>query len=419
MKIKVTKLPYETVSKICVNKKHPPLRPNLFWRTLMKIIAKSDLKKTQFSYTKTGMENLKKNEPCLILMNHSCFLDLETAESIFYPRPLNVVCTSDGFVGKNWLMRHIGCIPTNKFVSDFLLVKHIKYALTKLKTSVLMFPEASYSFDGTATPLPQSLAKCLKLLNVPVIMIKTEGAFLFQPLYNNLQTRNVKVTAEVKYLLSPQEIQNKSLEELNTILTNEFSFDNFKTQQTKNIKVTEPYRADFLNRVLYKCPLCQTEGKTLGKGTSLTCQSCGAEWELTETGFLKPEKPFNHIPDWYRWQRECVKKEIKDGSYKIETDVDIYMLVDTNSIYQVGEGHLSHTKNGFHLTGCDGKLDYSQKPKASYSLYSDYNWYEIGDMICIGDMKTLYYCFPKNKEDIAAKCRIATEELYKLETGKE
>lgn len=415
MKIKVENKAYDDVIKLPKEKKHWPLRPSLFWRTVMKIVAGPDLKKTQFTYTKIGMEKLGRHEPCLILMNHSCFLDLETAESIFYPRPLNVVCTSDGFVGKNWLMRHIGCIPTNKFVSDFILVKHIKYALTKLRTSVLMFPEASYSFDGTSTPLPESLGKFLKLLNVPVIMIKTQNAFHFQPLYNNLQTRNVKVSAEVKYLLSPKDIEQKTFSELNEILRKEFSFDNFREQQQNNIKITEPFRSDYLNRVLYKCPVCNAEGKTEGKGISLTCASCKTSWTLTENGFLEPKKPFDHIPDWYKWQRECVRNEIIHGTYKIEIDVDIYMLVDTKAIYKVGEGHLSHTTTGFHLTGCNGQLDYFQKPKASYSLYSDYNWYEIGDMICIGDMNTLYYCFPKNGEDVAAKCRIATEELFKLQ----
>ena len=68
----------------------------------------------------------------------------------------------------------------------------------------------------------------------------------------------------------------------------------------------------------------------------------------------------------------------------------------------------------FVLDGCEGKLHYEQKPKASYSLYSDYYWYEIGDMICIGDMKTLYYCFPKESGDLAAKARIATEEIFKM-----
>ena len=80
----------------------------------------------------------------------------------------------------------------------------------------------------------------------------------------------------------------------------------------------------------------------------------------------------------------------------------------------VGEGVLTHTGDGFHLTGCGGALDYRQKPLASYSLYSDYYWYELGDMICIGNPDVLYYCFPKNSGDIVAKTRLAAEELYKI-----
>ena len=91
------------------------------------------------------------------------------------------------------------------------------------------------------------------------------------------------------------------------------------------------------------------------------------------------------------------------------------MLVDTKSIYSVGEGRLRHTDKGFELIGCDGKLSYTQSPKASYSLYADYFWYEIGDMICIGDSKAQYYCFPKDQtKAIVAKARLATEELYKM-----
>ena len=75
---------------------------------------------------------------------------------------------------------------------------------------------------------------------------------------------------------------------------------------------------------------------------------------------------------------------------------------------------LTHSRRGFHLTGCDGKLDYTQEPLASYSLYSDFYWYEIGDVISIGNEKVQYYCFPKESGDIVAKARLATEELYKL-----
>ena len=97
----------------------------------------------------------------------------------------------------------------------------------------------------------------------------------------------------------------------------------------------------------------------------------------------------------------------------MECDVDICIMADYKCLYRVGSGKLTHTSEGFSLTGCDGQLNYTQPPIASYSLYADYYWYEIGDMICIGDAKYLYYCFPKNKFIPVAKARIAAEELYK------
>lgn len=421
MKTVVKELEYEKVIALPREKAQKPVKPVLFWRWLMKTLGNAELKSVNFKANYFGMEILGKKEPCLVLMNHSCFMDLEIAESVMYPRPLNIVCTSDGFVGKNWLMRQIGCIPTNKCVTDFMLVKNMKYALETLKSSVLMYPEASYSFDGTATPLPDTLGKCLKLLKVPVVMIRTYGAFAHDPLYNNLQKRKVDVSADVKYLLSPEEIDRKTVDELNEVLKNEFTFDNWKWQQVNNVHITEPFRADCLNRVLYKCCNCGTEGRMLGKGTQLKCGECGAMWQLAENGFLEPQtslkdsgRNFRHVPDWFSWQREQVRVEIAAGTYRLDVPVEIYMMVNTKAIYHVGSGKLTHSEKGFVLDGCDGKLHYEQKPCESYSLYSDYFWYEIGDMICIGNMKELYYCFPKSAGDIAAKARIATEELYKL-----
>jgi 1-acyl-sn-glycerol-3-phosphate acyltransferase len=419
MKTIIRNSTYEKVSKMKKQKSYNPIKPSMFWRCLIRLISIPGLMSCKFTYKKINMEKLKKNEPCLILMNHSCFLDLQIAESVMFPRPLNIVCTSDGFVGKNLLMRLIGCIPTNKFVNDVSLIRKMKYTLTKLKSNILMYPEASYSFDGTATVLPESLFKCIKFLGVPVVMIKTYGAFSRNPLYNNLQIRkNVSISADVKYLLSKDDIEKMSVPEIASAIKNEFSFDNFKWQQENKIKIDDDFRADNLNRVLFKSPACKTEGKTVGKGTTLTCAHCNKEYELTEYGFMKAkngETEFTHIPDWFKWQREEVKKEILGDTYSLSVPVEIFMMVNTKAIYRVGEGILQHSKNGFVLDGCDGKLHYEQKPKSSYSLYSDYYWYEIGDVICIGDMKTLYYCFPKTDNDVVAKTRIATEEIFKLD----
>ena len=108
-----------------------------------------------------------------------------------------------------------------------------------------------------------------------------------------------------------------------------------------------------------------------------------------------------------------MRQELENGSYFLDKEVEIGVMVDYKAIYMVGSGRLTHTAEGFTLTGCDGKLQYTQGPLTCYSLYADYYWYEIGDVICIGNHDVLYYCFPKGG-DVVAKTRIATEELYKL-----
>ena len=416
MKIKVKTVDYDYVASLPPQAHITPKKPNILFRTLLKIVSTPDLIATKFSCQKIGMEKLGKGEPALILMNHSSFIDLKIASSILYPRPFNIVCTSDGFVGKKWLMRQLGCIPTQKFVSDLTLIRDIKHALHEKHSSVLMYPEAGYSFDGTATHIPDTVGKFLKMMNVPVIMIKTYGAFTRDPLYNGLQLRRVKVSATMEYLLSPEDISERSADELNEILREQFTFDGFRWQQQNNVRITEKFRADGLERVLYKCPHCLAEGKTEGRGVTLTCHACGKVYTLDEFGYMCAEDgdtEFAHIPDWFRWQRECVRGEVENGQYELHTDVDIYMLVDTKCLYRVGTGTLDHDKNGFVLRGCDGKLNYSQPPTASYNLNSDYFWYEIGDVISIGDRRALYYCFPHTK-NVVTRARLATEELFKL-----
>ena len=419
MKITTKQSTYERVMAMPHPTRKKPLRPMMFLQVLIRILAWFTLLPNKFSYTQEGMEKIGKKEPCLILMNHSSFADMEIASMIFFPRRYGIICTSDAFIG--WLMKLLmpllGCIPTQKFVSDVSLIRDMEYLLKKKKASVLMYPEASYSFDGTATPLPRKMGILLKKLGVPVVTVITEGAFARQPLYNCLRKRKVQVSAKVKCLATAEEVKSMSVAQLDALLDEAFGFDNFKWQQENSVVIDDPERAEGLNRILFRCPHCHTEGSTEGKGTTLTCHSCGKVYELTETGFLKAldgDAAFTHVPDWYAWEREQVRQELVNSTYKLDVDVKIGMMVNLDAIYMVGDGHLTHDAEGFHLTGCDGKLDYTQGPLACYSLYSDYYWYEIGDMICIGNNDVLYYCFPQNCGDVVAKTRLAAEELYKL-----
>ena len=416
MKISTRNLSYEEMLKLPRLKHRDPRKPSRALAALVRLLSAPTLKKTKFSYTTERME-LVGDEPCLILMNHCSFTDMKLAYGIFYPRPFGIVTSVDamsGILGK--LMRFLGCSPTHKYITDLTLIRDIEYMLKTNKTSVLMYPEAGYSFDGTATALPRKLGVLMKRLGVPVVTVITQGAFARDPLYNMLQIRDVQVSAHVKCIATAQELKEKTVAELDALLAESFSFDNFAWQRDNKVSIDVPFRADGLHRILYKCPHCGAENQMEGKGIHLSCHACGKKWEMDEYGQLaacQGDTEYAHIPHWYAWQRACVKKEIEEGTYLLDADVDIAVQVNLDGVCMIGPGHLTHDLEGFHLTGGEGKLDYKQSPLASHTLYADYYWYEIADVIGIGDNEFSYFCFPKADVSVT-KVRLATEELYKL-----
>ena len=418
MKIKILTKSYDEVMAIKQPEHHKPKKTNIFWQTLTKVISQPALISSHFTHSEVGMEKLGKNEPALILMNHSGFTDFEIAYSMLYPRKFNTVAAFETFMGLEWLMRSIGCFSTRKYVSDLLLIRDIKHCITNNKSSVLMYPEAVYTLDGTCVTLPATLAKFIKMLEVPLCILKTNGVYLHVPAYGYVEKRDVPIHAELRYVLSPEEIKQMSIEEIQEVMDREFSYDDFRWQKENNIVIDEPFRAAGLHRILYKCPHCQKEGKMESSGINLSCKACGKTWELTELGYLKAtegETYFDHVPDWYKWERECVLREILDGNYGFDVPCDIMMIVDSKALYKVGSGRLSHNmEDGFHLTGCDGKIDYHQSSKSMYTCEATPYWYEIDDVIGMGDNKALYFAFPTEQKEVVGKVKLAVEEIFKI-----
>ncbi len=414
MNIKVKKLSYDEVVALPRPKHKKPQKPWFAISTLVRILSQIDAWQTKFTYTFEN-ENSLPDEPCMILMNHSSFIDLKLASRILYPRKYAIVCASDAMIGLDWILRPLGCIPTQKFVNDITLIKDIRYALTKNKTSVLMYPEAGYTFDGKCVTLPEKFGNLFKLLNVPVVMITTRGAFARNPLYNGIKNRDVKVSAEVKCILTKEDIKSKTVDEIDEVLKEAFSFDNFAWQYENKVKIAEDFRADGLGNLLYKCPDCGKEGEMAGEGTSLTCKACGKKYTLTEYGRLEAEKggtKFPHIPDWYAWQRSSAEDEVESGTYGFDEKVKVAMMVDYKALYDIGECRLVHNENGFKLYSADGNLMYEQKPLFAHSICVDLHFYEKGDAVCIGDKNGLFYCF-MDKGYKVTKTRFAVEALYK------
>jgi len=77
MKTKVKKMAYEDVLAIKVAPHKRPLKISMFFRVLLKGLSRVVLTTMGFEVNKINMDKLDKKEPCLVLMNHSSFADME------------------------------------------------------------------------------------------------------------------------------------------------------------------------------------------------------------------------------------------------------------------------------------------------------------------------------------------------------
>ena len=132
----------------------PPVRTKWYLRPLTYILSAPDVFKHRTKITKTRTEGLK--PPYLMLCNHNSFLDFKVLTKAIFPSRANYVVAIDGFIGREKLLRNVGCICKRKFTNDIVLVKQLKQVLKNGDIAVV-YPEARYSLCGTTAVLPESL----------------------------------------------------------------------------------------------------------------------------------------------------------------------------------------------------------------------------------------------------------------------
>ena len=304
-----------------------------------------------------------------------------------------------------------------KFTSDFDLIKQLKYVVDH-KRVIAMFPEARYSLCGTKAIIPTSVARLCKYLNVPVVMLKMHGHHINSPFWN-LHDRNVQpIEAKLYPILNKEQLQEMSLEEVDQVIQDNFEYVEYKWQKENNIHVTYEGRAEGLHKVLYKCPHCGTEYRMNSKGIHLFCEHCGKKWEYTELGELKAlegETEFSHIPDWYEWERDNVRKEVEAGTYHFEGDVHTSMM-PKDKFVPIGNGHLVHNMDGFTLTGeFEGEKYKVVLPAGMhYGVHIEYEYLgKYGDCVDLNTLDNTYYVYPHGEDFAVTKFSLACEEIFK------
>ncbi len=397
--------------------KRAPIPTRRVLQPLTWLLSLPDVLAHQARITRVGMEDIR--PPYVLLCNHNAFLDFKVATMATFLHRSNYVVAIDGFIGREELLRQVGCICKRKFTNDTTLVRHLRQVVRNGDIAMI-YPEARYSLCGTTAVLPASLGKLCKLLRVPVVTLICHGHHVDSPFWN-LRSRHVRPTeAVLTRIFTAEELERATADQVNDRILEMFRYDDFAWQKERGILTPYPGRAEGLHKVLYQCPHCRTEFRMDSRGTRLFCRSCGKGWTMTELGELQAEEgptEFSHIPDWYEWERANVRSEVAAGTYSSgELQVHVDSLPNAKRFIRLGEGTLIHDMEGFRVRGTDFDGDPFEMVKTVPSLYSCHIEYEYlgkyGDCVDLNTLDDTWYIYPHGEDFSVTKMALATEELY-------
>lgn len=397
-----------------MNKK--PERQKNYLRPLTWLLSFPSVWKHGLKIKKVNMKGLK--PPYILLCNHTSFMDFKVMTAAVFPHRANYVVAIDGFIGREKLLRKLGCICKRKFTNDIGLIKHLNHVVNINKDIIVLHPEARYSLIGTNAILPESLGKLVKFLKVPVVSLNMHGNYLNSPCWN-LTERGNRIEAEMTQIITKNQIGTLSYQKINDCINKALVYDEYLWQKTNKISIKYENNAKGLHKVLYQCPYCMTESRMVSDKNRIWCNHCGKEWIMSDLGELKAASgitEFTHIPDWYEFERKLVRKQIEEKTYKFTDDVVVDSLPNAKGYIRLGSAKLTHDLNGFHLEGNFDKKNFRliKEPLSMYSCHIEYDYLNRGDCIDLSTLEDTYYIYPQNKLSSVTKISLATEELFKF-----
>lgn len=207
---------------------------------------------------------------------------------------------------RNWFLTTMDMIPFAKNSADFKSIRLLKARLD-LNQAVGLYPEGGASWDGTTDEVILATSKLIKMMKVPVYGIKYNGAYLSKPRWGK-NTRRGKVIMNTYEMFNENEINELNYKDIHTRLIEALEYNEFTWQSQAMVKFKGKDLAEYIERLLYKCPKCNSYNTFKSKGDHFKCSHCNMELKFNEYGFIEEQvdnvyKPYKYtLADWNKWQ---------------------------------------------------------------------------------------------------------------------
>ena len=321
----------------------------------------------------TGEDVTDIKGPYLVIANHASFFDYHFISQIDPERKFRYVVNRHIFnmkvVGTG--AKKCGYIPKKIFDAD---VETIKKCLKTHENgySVALFPEGRLSNCGVLNYINPATAALAKKMGVPIVLARISGAYLAKPKWRSRIMRS-KVTVDVRRIITPEELDTVSVDDLYRIITEEISYNDFlsPSQIYKSGK-----KAKGLENMLYLCPECRSLYSTASKGNLLFCTACGKQYNIDKHYLFEDEK-IKSIPDFYA----AIEKTEAEGLGTLDLSVRVKTKVfnkDDNK-YDKDTGVFRLNKNGVSYTSDSGLFSFEKSldelEGIAYSVNSEFEIY--------------------------------------------
>ena len=286
--------------------------------------------------------------PAVVFANHTHTND-PFFISAMYPYTIRWVAGSYLFKmkGVGFLLRNlVHAIPKVQGRSDLETIRNISRAL-KEGDIVGLFPEGTRSWDGEMMDITGATAKLVRIFKVPVVFVHIEGGFLNKPRWSDT-VRKGPVSVRVVKVLTPEEIQKMSLDEI-TALTKEYlSFSTDEWQERAKIPYLSGTLAEGSERLFYLCPECHSFSTIHSHGETAECSSCGFSVTFDDYGRIRTnnaEIAYTRLSDWHHWER----KELSEIYARTESGE---IFSDHGILFQIpGKKKLQTVSTSFEISG--------------------------------------------------------------------
>lgn len=276
--------------------------------------------------------------PVLFLSNHVTNWDPFYLNCMFFTRIIRFIAHDEMFQNKffAWFSKNIlGEVcrgRTDESISDVLEMKR----LIKSGATLGLYPEGDIDMFGRTLPIGISVAKFARLLGVPVVLTKVQGACIRAPRWAD-KARHAHITYSITDVIYPSELKNTPVNELYERILSGIVVDEYAYQ--KEIKVKQfpaPKRAEWLELGLFYCPSCGKFETLTSKGDKIYCKSCDFKAKYDRYSMIESVTSplsFNLPTEWDDLQKKVLCEKLAsyadDKPFLIANDLDYYCVSQT------------------------------------------------------------------------------------------